>query len=93
VISADGKVNPLDQKTITDGPANEESEDTYTDARVRKAPLPAMAVGAIVEEETTDVDKLPFFSAGGIYRDEFARSVPIIHCELLIDAPERTKLQ
>ena len=93
IISADGKVSTLDQKTITDGPANEDSEDTYTDARVRKAPLPAMAVGAIVEEETTDVDKLPFFSAGGIYRDEFARSVPIIHCELLIDAPEKTKLQ
>ena len=28
VISADGKVSTLDQKTITDGPANEDSEDT-----------------------------------------------------------------
>ena len=45
VISADGKVSTLDQKTITDGPANEDSEDTYTDARVRKAPLPGHGRG------------------------------------------------
>src|SRR6266567_563467 len=89
VIATDGKVSTLDQKTVTDGPANEDSEDTYTDARVRKAPLPALAVGVIVEEETTLTDKQPFFSGGGIYRDEFSRSVPIVRCELLIDAPEK----
>ncbi|HEY3626757.1 MAG TPA: DUF3857 domain-containing protein [Terracidiphilus sp.] len=93
VISSDGKVSTLDPKTISDGPADDESEDTYTDARVRKAPLPGMAVGAIVEEETTLSDKQPFFSGGGIYRDDFSRPVPIIHCELLIDAPENAKLQ
>jgi tetratricopeptide (TPR) repeat protein/transglutaminase-like putative cysteine protease len=93
VIGPDGKVSTLDQKTITDGPASEENEDTYTDTRVRKAPLPGMAVGAIVEEETTVTDKQTFFSGGGVFRDDFSRPVPIIHCELLIDAPEKTKLQ
>ncbi len=93
VIGTDGKVSTLDPKTITDGPANEDSEDTYTDARVRKAPLPGLAVGVIVEEETTLTDKQPFFSGGGVYRDAFSRSVPIVHCELLVDVPERTKLQ
>jgi tetratricopeptide (TPR) repeat protein len=93
VVGTDGKVSTLDPKTITEGPANEDSEDTYTDARVRKAPLPGLAVGAIVEEETTLSDKQPFFSGGGVYRDAFARSVPIVHCELLIDVPEKAKLQ
>lgn len=93
VIAADGKVSTLDPKTITDGPANEDSEDTYTDARIRKAPLPGLAVGAIVEEETTTSDKQPFFSGGGVYRDAFSRAVPIAHCELLIDVPEKSKLQ
>ena len=93
VIAPDGKVSTLDPNTITDGPANEETEDTYTDARVRKAPLPGMGVGVIVEEETTIIDKQPFFSGGGVYRDDFSRLVPIIHCELLIDAPETTKVQ
>ena len=55
----------LDQKTITDGPASEEEEETYTDARIRKAPLPGLAIGAIVEEETVLEDKSPFFTGGG----------------------------
>ena len=93
VIGADSKVSPLDPKTVTDGPANEDDEETYTDARVRKAPLPGLAVGAIVEEETTTSDKLPFFSGGGIYRDSFSRSVPIIHSELLIDVGKEFNLQ
>ena len=93
VIAPDGRVSTLDPKTITDGPANEDSEDTYTDARVRKAPLPGMAAGAIAEQETTITDKQPFFSGGGVYRDWFSRSVPIIHCELVIDAPEKANLQ
>ena len=93
VIASDGKVSLLDQKTVTDGPANADSEDTYTDARVRKAPLPAMVVGAIVEEDTTVTDKLPFFSGGGVYEDSFSRGVPIVHSELVIDTPEKTRLQ
>jgi tetratricopeptide (TPR) repeat protein len=93
VIAPDGKVSTLDQKTVTDGPATEDNEGTYTDARMRKAPLPALAVGVIVEEETILIDNQPFFSGGGVFRDEFTRSVPIVHCELLIDAPEKTRLQ
>ena len=36
----------VDPKTITDGPANSEDEETYTNSRIRKAPLPGVAVGA-----------------------------------------------
>jgi tetratricopeptide (TPR) repeat protein len=93
VIEPDGKVVQLDQKTITDGPAAEDEDDTYTDARVRKAPLPGLTIGAIVEEETVLEDKSPFFSGGGVYRDFFSRGVPIVHGELVVDAAKELKLQ
>ena len=87
VISPEGKVTQLDPKTITDGPAREDSEDTYTDDRIHKVPLPAIAVGVIVEEETVTSDTQPFFAGGGAYDDSFSRQVPIIRSELLIDVP------
>jgi len=93
VIQPDGRVSQLDQKTITDGPASEEDDDTYTDARIRKAPLPGLSVGAIIEEETVLEDKSPFFSGGGVYRDDFSRNVPVIHSELIVDAAKELKLQ
>jgi len=93
VIQADGKVVQLDQKTITDGPAAEDEDDTYTDARIRKAPLPGLAIGAIVEEETVLEDKSPFFTGGGIYRDYLSRNVPIVLSELVVDAASELKLQ
>jgi tetratricopeptide (TPR) repeat protein/transglutaminase-like putative cysteine protease len=93
VIQADGHVIQLDLKTITDGPAREDEENTYTDERIRKAPLPGLAVGAIVEEETVTADKQPFFSGGGVYRDFRTRGVPIVRSELVIDVPSTSKLQ
>jgi tetratricopeptide (TPR) repeat protein len=93
VILPDGRVSQLDPKTVIDGPASEDDEDVYTDERIRKAPLPALATGAIVEEETVTEDKLPFFAGGGIYRDYASRNVPIVRSELLIDAPGTLKLQ
>jgi hypothetical protein len=90
VIGADGKVSILDPKTITDGPATENSEDTYTDDRVRKAPLPGMAVGSIVEQEEVSTDKEPYFTAGGNYTDSYSRNVPSIRVEMLIDVPAST---
>jgi hypothetical protein len=93
VILPDGRVSQLDSKTVIDGPAFEDDDDVYTDERIRKAALPALAVGAIVEEETVTEDKQPFFAGGDIYRDFASRSVPIVRSELLIDAPTTLKLQ
>jgi len=87
VIASDGKVTVLDPKTITDGPAREESEDTYTDARVRKVPLPAVTVGVIIEQETVSTDRQPNFSGGSAYGNSFSWDVPFYRGELLIDLP------
>lgn len=93
VIGPDGKVSTLDQKTVTDGPVSEDDEDIYNDARIRKAPLPGVAPGAIVEEQSTTTDKLPFFDGGGIYNDSFSRGVPIVHSELVVEVPKNLNLQ
>jgi tetratricopeptide (TPR) repeat protein len=88
VIAPDGKVSTLDPKTITDGPAREDDEDTYTDARVRKVPLPAAAVGSIVEQETVSTDKEPLFTGGISYGNSFSWGVPFHRGELRIDLPK-----
>ncbi|HEV2464619.1 MAG TPA: DUF3857 domain-containing protein [Acidobacteriaceae bacterium] len=93
VIDPAGKVSELDQKTVADGPASEQDVETYTDARVRKAPLPGLEVGSIVEQEIRIVDKKPFFSGGGVYRDYFSRPVPIVREELTISVPTQSHLQ
>jgi predicted Zn-dependent protease len=87
VIAPDGKLTVLDPKTITDGPAREDSQDTYTDARIRKVPLPAMAVGVIVEQETVRSDRQPEFTGGNSAGNQFSWNVPFHRGELLIDLP------
>jgi tetratricopeptide (TPR) repeat protein len=93
VILTDGSIVELDPKTITDVPARNESDGTYADERIHKAPLPGLSVGAIVESETTRVDKEPFFSGGGVYRYFFEREVPILHTRLVVEAPVALPLQ
>ena len=93
VIAPDGKVSVLDQTTITDGPAREDSADTYTDARVRKVPLPAASAGSIVEQETVSTDKEPLFVGGLGYGNGFSWNVPFHRGELRIDAPASLNLR
>ncbi len=93
VIRADGSVVELDAKTITDVPARNEGDGTYSDERIHKAPLPGLGIGAIVESETTRVDKEPFFSGGGVYRFFLQRDVPVIRTRLVVEAPAGLPLQ
>lgn len=87
VLQMDGRVSELDPHTLTDVPAKNEDNDTYSDARIYKAPLPSLSVGAIVEEQTTVADKLPFFSGGSVYRDYFSRSVPVVRSRVIVEVP------
>jgi transglutaminase-like putative cysteine protease/tetratricopeptide (TPR) repeat protein len=93
VIRPDGGAVELDQKTITDVPARNEEDGTYSDERIHKAPLPALGVGAIVESETTRVDKEPYFSGGGVYRFYLQRGVPIARTRIIVEAPATLPIQ
>ena len=61
----------LDQKTITDAPVKGDDTETFSSEHVRRAPLPGMAVGSIVEETESVDEKIPYFSGGNIYRYTF----------------------
>jgi tetratricopeptide (TPR) repeat protein/transglutaminase-like putative cysteine protease len=68
VIGADGSTHLLDPKTITESPALEFDANVFSDRRVIRAPLPAIAAGAVVEYEITIKDTAPLFDAGSVQR-------------------------
>ncbi len=92
VITADGVEHTLDHKTLNDVPAHEDAPDTYTDTRAFGGPLPAIAVGAIVEEEITVRDTAPFFAAGIVSRAILDKSVPVNKTRLVISHPDSLPL-
>lgn len=77
VITPDGAVHWLDQSTLSDFPIHENAPDTYSDERKYGGPLPAVAPGAIVEEQVVTRDTSPLFSAGTVQRWGFGWRVPV----------------
>jgi predicted Zn-dependent protease len=93
VITSDGAVHLLDVNTITDAPAKETENHVFSNRRVMRAPLPAIAPGSVVEEETTSQETAPFFGAGTVERFYFGASVPMQHTRLVLDAPSTLPLR
>ncbi len=93
VITRDGREHELDQKLLTDaGTRDAAATQIYDDDHVLEGPLPAVEVGAVVEEEITVRDEQPFFPAGSAYREFVGRPVPVLHTRVIIDAPESLPL-
>jgi transglutaminase-like putative cysteine protease len=87
VLQANGTFVELDQKTVTDAPVKPDDNETFSSRHVRRAPLPGMAIGSIVEQ-TRDIEgKAPYFSGGSLYRFAFAASVPVGRTRLIIELP------
>lgn len=92
VITPDHVAHELDAKTVSDSPAKE-SDDVYSDRRVVRAPLPAMAPGSVIEEEAVWKGSAPLAGAGRVERCFFGRSVPVEHTRLEVDAPASLPLR
>ena len=90
---SDGTVHILDAKTITDSPAKESADHVFSDRRVLRAPLPAVAPGSLVEEELVSTESAPLFGAGTVERFYFGSSVPVQHTRLILDAPATLPLR
>jgi Tfp pilus assembly protein PilF len=88
VITADGSEHSLDPATLTDVPVHENSPDTYSDQRAYGGPLPAIAVGSIIEEEIIVRDTAPFFTAGVVQRLNLAKSVAVNRTHIVFSHPE-----
>src|SRR3954468_2817840 len=53
VITSDGREHALDQNLLTDSGTRDGTNQVYDDDHVLEGPLPAIAIGAVVEEEIT----------------------------------------
>ena len=94
VITPDYVVHDLDLKTLSDAPAQDEQSNIYSDRRVIRGPLPAIAPGSVVEQEVVVRETTPYFSAGTVGRYLVGRvSVPVRHSRLTIEAPSSVPLR
>lgn len=87
VLQSNGAFVELDQKTITDAPVKPDDNETFSSQHIRRAPLPGMAIGAIVEEVTDVEEKTPYFAGGSLYRFIFRENVPMQRARLKVDIP------
>ena len=92
VITSDGVVHWLDPKTLNDLPVHENQPDLYSDERAYGGPLPALAPGAIEEEEIVTRDTAPFFAGGTFERYFFRFGVPSNKTRFVISHPESLPL-
>jgi len=93
VVTPDGGEHLLAQETIAEGPMADDSSQTFSDRRILRAPLPALAVGAVVEREIVLREKVPFFIAGNVNKFYFGQSVRTLNSRLVLEAPEHLPLR
>ena len=93
VITPDGAVHLLDPKTIAEVPVDQASSDELTDRRALRAPLPAVKVGAVIEEEIVVRDTQPLFSQGLAHQHFLTNFYPTRKWRLSIEAPKELPLR
>ena len=93
VITTDGREHHLDQKLLTDAGTRASGNLVYDDDHTLEGPLPAVAMGAVIEEQITVRDEKPFFPGGEVYREYVGRPVPVLRTRLVIEAPESLPLK
>jgi tetratricopeptide (TPR) repeat protein len=93
VVTKDGGIHMLDPKTIADAPQAQFDNSVFSDARVAQAPLPAVAVGAVVEVEIVSEGGPAFREAGIARRFEVSDAVPLERFSLHIDAANGVSLR
>ncbi|MCU1349854.1 MAG: hypothetical protein JWO56_2884, partial [Acidobacteria bacterium] len=93
VVAKDGSVHLLDTKAISEAPAAEESLEIFSDNRIVRAPLPAVATGSVIEQLISYKDKNPMYDAGTADRFYFGRWVPVHQARLVLEAPSALSLR
>lgn len=94
VIAPDFTVRTLDPATINEAPARGGDYKIYSDDKVLRAPLPAIAPGAVVEEEYTVSETEPLFPAGRAGWNSFGViRAPVAHSRVTFDAPASLPLR
>src|SRR6185503_14481042 len=76
VITPDGHEHHLDENLLHDAGTRSDSSQVYDDDHVLEGPLPAIAIGAVVEEQITVRDEKPFFAAESLPLKRITRLLP-----------------
>ncbi len=87
VVTADGLAHELDPATIAESGVGESSDEVYTDRRKLQAPLPAVAVGSVVEYVITWRENMPPLPVGRTGSFLFGSTVPVRRVRFVVDAP------
>lgn len=93
VVTKDGTVHVLDANALIEAPAPEESLDIFSDNRVIRAPLPAVAVGSVVEQLVTYKSKESLYDLASSDVFFFGGYQPVHRARLVVDAPLSLALQ
>lgn len=88
VIAAGGTVRELDPSALTEAALPGSDPSMFEDTRQLRAPLPGLAVGAVVETETVVRRQRPFFAAGQNHRLLLSEWAPVRHARAVLDFPE-----
>jgi len=88
VIAPDGTISELDPKTIADAPVRDGDDEVLTDRRTIRAPLPAMELGSVVEQEIIEKQTKSSFQAGMVHYFDLGFSVPVERSRLQVRVPE-----
>lgn len=86
VITEEGTVHRLDPKSFGVSDA-EDDPDMFSDVRVLSGPLPAIAVGSLVEQTITFQEKKTTLDAGSAGRHRFGRWMETQKARLVIEHP------
>ena len=76
VITPDGQAHALDPESIGEAPAEQDSPNLFSDDKLLRAPLPAIVVGAVVEEEIETREVRSLFDHGIVERFLLDAAVP-----------------
>ncbi len=93
VITPDGQAHALDQESIGEAPAEQDSPNLFSDEKLLRGPLPAIVVGAVVEEEIETREVRPLFDHGIVERFLLGQQYPVRKLRLVIDAPRALPLK
>ncbi len=93
VITPDGQAHALDQESIGEAPAEQDSPTLFSDDKLLRAPLPAIVVGAVVEEEIEAREVRSLFDHGIVERFSLTQQYPVRKLRLSIEAPSSLPLK
>jgi len=87
VVAPDKSVRELDPATIEEVRIPSQDPRVFTDVVLVRAPLPSLAVGAVVETEVRVSERLRFAQSGATQYFQFATSQPVRQVRVTIRAP------